>query len=114
MKQSYLFRLLIPCLNIVALILGPLNFANGAGVPKFDVAVIGSGPAGLAASIGIRRAMGDISLAVFERSSELREVGGQVGLISPAFNALKVRLKRKNIVGKFRYTKEISHCSKGP
>lgn len=88
MKQSYLFHLL-PYLNFVALILGPVNFVNGASVPKFDVAVIGSGPAGLAASIGIRRAMGDISLAVFERSSELREVGGQVGLTSPAFNALR-------------------------
>ena len=54
-----------------------------------DVAIIGGGPAGLTAALAAKRALGDgASVVVFERSPELLEIGGQVGLFSPAFNAL--------------------------
>jgi len=54
-----------------------------------DVAVIGGGPGGLATALAAKRALGpDSTVGVFERSPELLEIGGQVGLMAPAFNAL--------------------------
>ena len=54
-----------------------------------DVAIIGAGPAGLATAIGIQKSMGpETSIIIYERSASLQEVGGQVGLMAPAFNAL--------------------------
>lgn len=55
----------------------------------FDVAIIGGGPAGLATALAAKRALGtNSSVAVFERSKELLEIGGQVGLQGAAFRAL--------------------------
>jgi len=54
-----------------------------------DVAIIGGGPAGLAAALAAKRVLGDgAAVVVFERSPEFLEIGGQVGLFGPAFNAL--------------------------
>ena len=61
----------------------------GATAVMVDVAIIGGGPAGLAAAAAAKRALGPkATVAVFERSPELLQVGGQVGLMSPGFNAL--------------------------
>ena len=66
-----------------------LAVASANEIPIYDVAIIGSGPSGLAAAIGIQRSMGEeTSIAIFERSSAFREVGGQVGRTNPAFQAL--------------------------
>jgi 2-polyprenyl-6-methoxyphenol hydroxylase-like FAD-dependent oxidoreductase len=63
--------------------------SKASKIKSHDVAIIGGGPAGLSTAIGIRRALGDdVKIAIFERSSALKEIGGQVGLISAAFNAL--------------------------
>ncbi len=52
--------------------------------------VIGGGPSGLASAIGLRRVLGEeAKIAIFERASSLKEVGGQIGLTKPAFNALR-------------------------
>jgi ribulose 1,5-bisphosphate synthetase/thiazole synthase len=64
-------------------------FSLVESLPIHDVAIIGAGPAGLATAIGIRRTMGqDTSIVIYERTSSLQEIGGQVGLMAPAFNAL--------------------------
>ena len=55
----------------------------------YDVAIVGGGPAGLAAALAAKRALGpDAHVAVFERAPALLEIGGQVGLINKAFDAL--------------------------
>ena len=55
----------------------------------YDVAIVGGGPAGLATALAARRALGpDAHVAVFERAPALLEIGGQVGLINKAFDAL--------------------------
>jgi 2-polyprenyl-6-methoxyphenol hydroxylase-like FAD-dependent oxidoreductase len=56
----------------------------------FDCCIIGSGPAGLATAYGLRKVLGESArIGIFERSSSFQRVGGQVGMLPTAFNALE-------------------------
>jgi salicylate hydroxylase len=91
--RSIVFALVVNLLLLLLLLGTSIHVAaltgSTHGEKIFDVAIIGGGPAGLSTALAAKRALGvGASVAVFERSPELLEIGGQVGLTSPAFNAL--------------------------
>lgn len=81
---------------LLLFLLAPL----GTSLALLDVAVIGGGPSGLAAAHSALRALGPgARVAVFERSSALAEIGGQVGLMRPALDALDAINPSKTLSG---------------
>jgi 2-polyprenyl-6-methoxyphenol hydroxylase-like FAD-dependent oxidoreductase len=64
--------------------------AAGDTTAMFDCCIIGAGPAGLATAYGLRKVLGKkAKIGIFEQSSKLQQVGGQVGLMKVAFRALE-------------------------
>ena len=72
----------------------PATTAARAAPVDVDVAIVGGGPAGLAAALAIERASPSTRVAVFERARVLRPVGFTIGMMgtstSRVFRALSV------------------------
>lgn len=85
-------------------------------VQTVDVAIIGSGPAGLATAIAIQRACPDLDVHVYERASALLPVGGAIGFAAPnTWRALRAIgpdvVHAVQARGYFRERFEVTDCN---
>lgn len=65
----------------------PSESSKAAGPIDFDVAIIGAGPAGIAAAIALMRQ--GLTVKVFEKASVLRPAGSMVGIQPNGYKALE-------------------------